>query len=177
MKNWTFENETLAQDISAFEKQIDAALVDAKESIFDEIIILLHQHIEVDVYRAYTPKRYLRRRDNPELGESLIEFSSNTDRIETANSIGLEYLPDGEHPQFDRPLHGDDLIRRIEQGGRWEWKTKTMRKRPFLKNAVSEIIEGGKADRWLVEALRTSNPGLTVEYDHNIQRESTDWVF
>lgn len=175
--NWTFENETLAQDISAFEKQLDAAISDAMQTFYSDIILLLYEHLESDVYAAYKPSLYLRRRDDPELGESLEAFGRNTKKTQTPDTITVDYSPDGEHPQFERPLHGDDLIRRIEQGGKWEWRNKHMKARPFMKRMTEELIEGGRAEQWLVEALNTANADLNAQIDMNAQRESRDWVF
>lgn len=177
--NWTFENATLEQDISEFTAQLDAAVSESERALAPMIIELLYEHIQEDVYNQYEPTQYLRRHDEPRYyaGPAIDDLGQITSATYTPLSVEVEYNPDGESDQWERPLCGDDLIRRIEQGGKWEWNV-AMPKRPFMRNAVSELIEGGKAADWYAETIKTSNPDLEFKLDGNdVQRESADWVF
>lgn len=178
-KNWTFENATFAQDILQFEVELQAAITEAERSLAPAITETLYEHIQSDVYARYEPKRYVRRSDQPYSygGASIDDLGSNTKAKYAPLSVEIDYNPDGESDQWEHPAYGDDLIRRIEQGGKWEWNV-SMPKRPFFRNTVSELIEGGRIASTYSEAINAENPNLDFKLDGNdVWRDYDDWVF
>ena len=110
--------------------------------------------------------------------------------------VSLEYLPSGSHsgkfgeffpesylkekdippdaPIKPNPVHGDDLIRRIETASGYDWKYHGDR-RPFWYNFVEELIATGFSDA-LQKALELEGYEVTPEAG-DVQREIDDGAY
>ena len=81
-----------------------------------------------------------------------------------------EWAEDGVYP-----VHGDDLIGRIENWNpRYSYppRRKRLPARPFWRNFVSEMVDDGMAEHFFARAMREQ--GDDVIEDGSIVRESGD---
>lgn len=174
--NMVFCNETLEQDILQFEQKCKDAFFQAMPALAQDIIDTLSSHIQTDVYDAYTPKSYKRRKDNPNLGTSISDIKGSGMGSYGRDNVTITYIPDGSHPQWESPASGDDLIRRIESGSGYEWR-KHPGARPFFKNTTEELFDEGRAEQFFIQAVNAAEPNLGIDYgdDFDIIRDSNDW--
>lgn len=139
-----------------------------------EMIHDLQTHINKDVYAAYEPISYPRRKYNPQFGTPLDDiknFTTHIDRNGNITTLDFEYNPDGTHkgeikdilnfdpdahpgspwagdPLKPHPVHGDVLINRIQTGEGFDWKRKGgFPERPFWSKFVDEEMQGGGIKR------------------------------
>ena len=172
---------------------------DAMRSVGFTMQDKLKEHIEDDVYKRYSPKVYPRRSGGGGIGIPLNSLQnmklSGTAFTEAGGSVSLRYSPDGSNaattadlkpgspyynadnpqPIKPNPVHGDDLIRRIETGRGYDWKLSGGQKfpaRPFWKRFVEEMIEGGGFENALFWALSESE--FEIELDDGVEREAGD---
>ena len=131
-----------------------------------ELIKDLQSHIEKDVYDAYDPRAYPRRKDNPKFGTSLVD-KKNFYAMAKGEYLEFNYYPDGTHrgtrkdtlgyadsesrtdgdiPIKPNPVHGDVLINRIQTGKGYDWNADNPDDgpppRPFWNNFVEEEFNG-----------------------------------
>ena len=172
--------------------------------IVGEMNEALEYHIEEDVYKKYEPKVYPRRSENPGFGISLNDIERNViltvKAAEGGTQITFNYRPSGSHsgtfgditadervltkwgvtadaPIKPKPVHGDDLVRRIETGKGYDWKPPKRGKtftqpRPFWANFVEEMIDGGGFAGAAKRAFKAE--GITLEGDVSVERETGD---
>lgn len=145
--------ETLQADLNdslkAMLKPIKAGLT----FVADDMVQSLRAHIEDDVYNAYEPKSYPRRRDNSRFGKGLASSEYIHSSVESLR-LTFAYEPMGYHsgrmqdaldayeeapngsirptsrtkamwnkPLKPKPVHGDALIQRIQTGEGYDWKS------------------------------------------------------
>lgn len=132
-------------------------------SIGAEMIHDLQRHINTDVYKAYQPRAYLRRKDHPEYGTPLDDntnFDTNIDITGDEATLTFTYFPTGYHkakfkdlpndyrdftnndPIKPNPVHGDVLINRIQKGEGYDWKVPDIKPRQFWDNFTREEFSG-----------------------------------
>ena len=132
-------------------------------SIGAEMIHDLQRHINTDVYKAYQPRAYLRRKDHPEYGTPLDDntnFDTNIDVTGDEATLTFSYFPTGYHkakfkdlpndyrdftnnePIKPNPVHGDVLINRIQKGEGYDWKVPDIKPRQFWDNFTREEFSG-----------------------------------
>ena len=155
--------ENIDEEFNAFRQKLNQQLTKAVRAMEGPLKDDLYVHIEEDVYAAYKPKEYPRRRDNPEFGIALNDMDKNAwlSILPQGNGFSFNYLPDGSHsgttedldeysdnydadtprPIKPNPVHGDDLIRRIETGRGYDWACYPG-KREFWQNFVNEEMDG-----------------------------------
>ena len=173
------------------------------ESVGNEMKDTLAHRIEEDVYKEYTPRVYPRRSEHPGYGTPLDDMEKNVDlypkSIPGKAEITFSYKPNGSHsgtfgdfydekkllrihkkasdPVKPNPVHGDDLIRRIETGRGYDYRPSSKAKhpftepRPFWANFVAEMLEGGGFDGALKRAFRAEGIEIT---DVHTERENGD---
>ena len=150
--------DTIDQDFSRIQQELAAAVQASMASVGAFMKDALQRHIETDVYNAYTPKVYPRRSETPAFGAPLSDMEANTAVNNRGAGVTLTYLPSGTHsgttadlpqsssyynpdnprPIKPNPVHGDNLIRRIETGQGYDWDT-DVPARPFWQNFVNEM--------------------------------------
>lgn len=187
---------SIDRDFEEFRKTLNAQLNAAVESLEAPLKDDLKHHVETDVYQAYpNPKEYPRRRDNPEFGTPLIDMGDiNTyfGKLGREPGIIFRYTPTGSHsgttkdldpyskyynadnprPLKPEPVHGDDLIRRIETGRGYDWDVYPG-KRPFWTNFVDEELEGLLAQHFETGMRIAGVTDLVIGWD-DVKRESGD---
>lgn len=173
------------------------------EHVGNEMKDTLAHRIEEDVYKEYTPRVYPRRSEHSGYGTPLDDMEKNVmlfpKSIPGKAEITFSYKPDGSHtgtfgdfyddnkllrihkkasdPIKPNPVHGDDLIRRIETGKGYDYRpsSKTAHPftepRPFWANFVAEMLEGGGFDDALKQAFKAEGIEIT---DVHTERESAD---
>ena len=183
--------ETVNEDMVRIEKEIYNAVSNAMPYLADTMKNRLKEHIEDDVYRAYTPKAYPRRSENPSFGTALNDVETNTVTVIGNDSVIIDYLPDGFHsgtkknllgkysqdstaPIIPNPAHGDDLVRRIETGEGYDWHFNEAR--PFFTKFTSDMLEGGEAEKALVEGMKMAKPDLEITVTGTVVRDGTEWI-
>lgn len=189
--------ESIDKDFAAFKTDLNAKLNAAIRNMEAPLKDNLYKHIEKDVYAAYQPKEYPRRRDNNEFGTPLNDVDANASLVLIPKGFAFIYLPDGSHSgttadlspksenyDADRPLpikpnpvHGDDLIRRIETGKGYDWNMGNHHpgKREFWQKFVDEEM-GGLMVQNFQEALAMAGMDMSavkINWD-DIVRESSD---
>lgn len=173
------------------------------ESVGNVMKETLEHRIEEDVYKEYTPRVYPRRSEHPGYGVPLNDMEKTVTlypkSIPGKAEVTFLYQPSGEHsgtfgeffnedqlarlhkkasdPIKPKPVHGDDLIRRIETGRGYDYHPSSKTKhpftdpRPFWANFVAEMLEGGEFDRALTEAFKKEE--IEIE-DVHTERENGD---
>ena len=153
----------LDEDISALEKEIANAMAAAMPELKKDMANCLAEHVQGDVYEKFEPSEYVRR------GESggLIDIDGSSFFDVRRNGVRMIYLPSGESEQVkdENQIDGDALIGRIEnKRPEYDWRRKPG-KRPFFTKFVTEMVEDGRAERTLVDAMNRTAPTLDVRTD------------
>lgn len=150
----------------------------------DDMRESLSQHIVKDVYNAYQPNEYERRGSAGGLQEQALNATSHADASADGTSyrIYIQFSPNGNHPDEGkwaernvRPVHGDDLIGRIEKWSpaySFRPKHKHLPNRPFWQEFVKEMVDAGMAEHFFARAMREQ--GDEVIEDGAIVREAGD---
>lgn len=167
--NFTVQGtETILEDFTEHSKKISSAIPLVLQNIGSEMIVSLKKHIMTDFYAAYSPKVYPRRSENPQFGIPLNSEQNMSVNV-SGNILQFGYYPTGYHsgrmsdalnwatwsakmsegqkekegqkPIKPNPVHGDELIRRL-QYATYDWKTDAP-PRPFWNMFVSEQLGGG----------------------------------
>ena len=171
------------QDIAALEAQVKCALMQAGTALQDDMKVCLHEHIDSDVYGAFEPAAYVRRGDDGGLSDMEKNTSSSPPPSEFGGgvTVRLDYTPDGQTDGMGRELtvhaDGDSLIGRIEHRTP-DYPRPPHRSpgdRPFFRNFVQEMVDGGRAEETLVRAMNAVVPSLGVTADGSVIREEDDW--
>ena len=183
--------ESIDQDFKKVQAEIKTSIAKAMPQLADAMKQSLKEHIDQDVYAAYTPQAYPRRSENPGFGVPLNDIDSNTFVDTWPDGVRLDYKPDGSHsgtkrdlkggfaqdsirPIKPNPVHGDDLVRRIETGQGYDWDFSMAR--PFFQNFVWEMVEGGGAAAELITALNMVDPTLEATEDGTgAVRDGNEW--
>lgn len=187
------------KDYKAFNTSVFHGIHAGLVSIGSELTKQLQQHIRTDVYNAYSPKSYPRRSNHPQFGTPL-ESTDNMDLQIGKLSLAFNYEPSGSHSGKNRdridwselsddlkkspdkpikpnPVHGDDLIRRIETGTGYDWDVEVP-ERHFWNNFVEEAIgEHGWTEKLLVKTMNETEKKLQAVADGRIVRDGNDTVF
>lgn len=188
----------LDKDFQAFQQklgeQVQGAVAAMEAPLKDDLAL----HIEHDVYDAYTPKEYPRRRDNPDFGIPLIDMDANVTYYNKGAGFTFSYMPDGSHsgttadlpiesdnydayhaePIKPNPVHGDKLIERIETGRGYDWKFKGKGpgKREFWQKFVNEEMDGRMAQHF-ANAMRAQGvEDLQIDWS-DVVREEGDGAY
>ena len=173
------------------------------ESVGNVMKETLEHRIEEDVYKEYTPRVYPRRSEHPGYGVPLNDMEKTVTlypkSIPGKAEVTFMYQPSGEHsgtfgeffnedqlarlhkkasdPIKPNPVHGDDLIRRIETGRGYDYHPSSKdphpftEPRPFWANFVAEMLEGGEFDRAVKSAFAAE--GIDIQ-DVHTERENSD---
>ena len=196
-------NELFDSDIKQFQSELRNMMIKALPEVREDMKEALKRHIETDVY-SYSNKAYPRRKDNPQFGPSLIDFDTrgqmtpigDIDANATWAVVGFNYTPDGSHSgttadldpsskYYDadnpraikpNPVHRDALIRRIETGAGYDWKTK-VKPRKFWQNFINEMTETDALEDSFVRWLSLQDKEILVEADGGVIREADDGAY
>lgn len=161
----------LDADLEKLKQQLNAALGRTYGVLEDIMEDCLASHIEADVYSKYDPQDYIRRKGSG----GLSDLNAYLKKGGSADEARVEYTPSGASSQWENPVDGDELIRRIEsKTPQYEWK-KDMPARPFFQNFVSEMIEGGRAEMTVVDWLNRIDKELDVVADGGVARDGSEW--
>ena len=167
-----------------FQTEIRAKIAKGLMGLRDGMRESLAQHVVKDVYKAYQPVQYERRGDNGGLQAQAMNATSHADGSPDGTSyrIYISFSPNGNHSMEREwaedgvyPVHGDDLIGRIENWNpRYSYPPRHRRlpRRPFWKNFVSAMVDDGMAEHIFASAMREL--GEEVIEDGSIVRESGD---
>lgn len=161
--------------------QFKTEMTHALLSTRDEMRAALAKHVQEDVYDKFSPNQYERRGMNGGLAGQALNATSHADGDPASVSyrICLDYKPDGNHPNQsewkEAPVHGDDLISRIEN---WNPKypypprRRRLPRRPFWQKFVDEMVDEGMLEYYIASALREQ--GEDVTEDGAITRDAQD---
>lgn len=141
---------------------------EVSNAVYGEMKDALEQHIKDDVYREYSPKEYIRRSKDSNMGVSLRKAVFEKEYTQQIGPYdyttmdwvaGLSYEPTGKHENIMwADLDGDELIRRIERKDppyNWEpIKGPKIPERPFWQLFIEELIEGGRFARVVERELK-----------------------
>lgn len=177
--NVEWNDSEMARELEAAVAQYAPAVQAALEAVSSETKEKLEEHIQSDVYAKWTPKTYIRRKENG----GLLDDSSVTVPYAIAQAHGLalrglmtvRYQPSGASDQWENPAHGDALISRIESGEGYEWR-RHPGARPFWTNLVQEMVDGnGLATSF--DSAMSSILGPDYEGGSVVEREADDGQF
>lgn len=169
--------EGLDTDVAALLAEVKSAITAAMPNIERESEDALKYHVQKDVYDAFEPTRYKRRKENGGLIDTKQSdgvFVTYSDQ----DSMTLHYNPTGWSDQAAPywVLNNDALIRRIESAyPPYNWKGEMPGPRPFFTPFVVEMLEGGRAEKALVNGMNAVNAKLGVAADGSVRRDSDDW--
>lgn len=189
-----WEGDNLEYDVGMAIGEIENNMTPLLQYVGAEMIEDLQRRIKMDVYRAYTPKSYPRRKDHPEFGTPLWDIKNFTTHINNDLNVAIlefDYSPDGTHkgkkkdaldyddkyhrddpdyaedPLKPNPVHGDALIKRIQTGKGYDWKC-SPGERPFWDNFVEEENNHGFVSRF--NTYMKNNK--VTKYDYTYKRAS-----
>ena len=177
--------ESLDQDAKDFKNYVLLALTQkALPAVQMAMYETLSKHIDQDVYEAYEPKQYERRRGGDgaldDFGSKQImgmlgpvggATSSGTFNL----TAGITYDPRGYHTNPDWSTNDDPnaIMGRIEKKDPpYKWG-KGVPKRPFWQNTVNELIDDGEIAKTFIQALREAGLDIEMGYDE-VEREPRD---
>lgn len=171
----------LETDLKNFQTELAKKVGKAMDAVGADMQDALAQHIETDVYAIYSPEEYERRGT----GGGLIAQALTAKIYNHGAGVSLEYKPDGSHPKENEwredgvsPVHGDDLIRRIEQWNpkySYPPKHKRLPKRQFWQKFVNEMVDDGMLEHFFVNAMREQ--GEEIIEDGNVIRDANDGAY
>lgn len=169
----------LEEDLAALEAEVKNAFRASRQTLANDMRACLQDHVYADVYDEFQPREYVRRRDSGGLSDMGANTTVFPDEGDGGMNLTLRYQPDGsrdgEGNEVPEAVSGNDLISRIEKRDpdyNWERKPK---KRPFFRNFVEEMIEGGRAENTLAAAMNAADPALEIAADGDVTREREDW--
>lgn len=178
--------ESLDKDLAVILAQFQCAANRTLDELNSAMLNTLARHIEKDVYdeSVYYPKVYKRRSENFSLGTPLNNVSVNAKPLVDHMRAGIDYQPTGEHAvkkwggvegRWGR-ADGDRLIARIEKlSPPYTWGQDKVPARPFWQNFVTEMVEGGEAERTFFSAMDRQGPDWHLEADGSgVIREDED---
>lgn len=167
--------ESLQKDYDKFTKDINKGIIYGLKAVESELIPSLQKHIQEDVYDAYQPKEYIRRKENG----GLIDSDVMTHSIQ-GNKLVFDYNPSGYNPRYKNMdfVNGDELINRIENS-LYDWeRTGKIPQRHFWDNFVQEMFDNdGQAEKIFVNGMNGYSKDLQVISDGNIHTDSSDTYF
>lgn len=164
--------ETISEDFEKIKSKLNVDINDSLNRMSIYLITQLQNHINIDFYDKYDPTSYPRRKDYPQFGKSLLDKEYMD--IETGlNTLTLTYLPQGGHsgkmkdtlnwnkkkggkngdnPIKPNPVHGNELIQRLQTGQGYDWQKKDggFPPRPFW-NLFIEDVERNFESRFIFE--------------------------
>jgi hypothetical protein len=167
-----------------FQTELRGRIAKGLMALRDNMRESLAQHVVKDVYNAYQPNMYERRGENGGLQQQALNATSHADGSPDGTSyrIYINFAPNGNHSMESDwakegvyPVHGDDLIGRIENWNpRYSYppRHKRLPSRPFWRNFVSEMVDDGMAEYFFASAMREQ--GDDVIEDGAIFREPGD---
>lgn len=171
----------LETDLKNFQTELAKEVGKAMDDVGADMQDALAQHVETDVYARFSPKEYERRG----AGGGLIAQARTAKIYNHGAGVSLEYKPDGNHPKEGEweeigvvPVHGDDLIGRIENWNpRYSFppRKKRLPKRPFWQKFVDEMVDDGMLEHFFVNAMRRQ--GEEIIEDGQIVREEKDGAY
>lgn len=168
---------TLANDLTTFLKNVfSPAVAKALDDVGADMQSALAQHIETDVYHAYSPSMYERRGS----GGGLLSQAREAKIYNQGNGIAIEFKPDGSHPTVSgwSKVHADELIGRIEKHSpeyNWLPKNRSIPDRPFWQNFVSEMVDDGTVEYYFASAMRRRD--FQLMEDGSVTRDGADGTY
>ena len=179
---------SLTEDLNALlAGELRTKTAKALKSVRDEMREALSEHVTKDVYDAYDPIQYSRRKLDGGLQGQALDATSHAEGSLDGKSYRLyiEFKPNGNHPDEAQwraegvsPVHGDDLIGRIEN---WNPKysfpprNKPLPRRPFWQKFVEEMVDNGAIEYYFAAAMRAE--GENVIEDGGVIREPNDGAY
>lgn len=165
----------LDKEYKAFDTKVLRGMKAGLMAVGSELTKQLQQHVQTDVYDAYTPKSYIRRTNKGGLIDSRYMKTS-----QRSMSVELTYLPSGYNPNYDGEdfLNGDDLIRSIETSN-YTWEgTEEIPERHFWNNFVDEAVgPNGWTEKVFVAAMNGAEKDLNAVADGRIERDGSETLF
>lgn len=143
--------ENIEKDYEAFMPRVDKAIEAGLFAVANDMRASLIQHVEDDVYAAYTPISYKRTYE--------MKDSDNIDTDVNGRRLVLTYQFDTESK---KPYYknSDDVIRAI-QDGYYLWNgTEEIPLRPFWENFIKEQFLDGKAEESFVAGINAKDRDL-----------------
>lgn len=141
--------ENIEKDYEAFMPRVDKAIEAGLFAVANDMRASLIQHVEDDVYAAYTPISYKRTYE--------MKDRDNIDTDVNGRRLVLTYQFDteSEPPYY---TNSDDVIRAIQDGkahGNYLWNVykRSIKPRPFWDNFVAEQFLDGKAEESFVTGI------------------------
>lgn len=173
--------ESIQRDYDGFNRKVSRATEYGLKALASELAPALQRHIQKDIYEAYVPEQYERRRDHPQYGRSI--FSEKNMRWNLVNrsggqrSVEFTYEPNGRnthYPTSDYYADGDSLITVLQEDRGYLWlKSGSIgTERPFWNRFVDEVAQRG--DQWFVGGFNQFEPSIQAKSDGEIVREASD---
>lgn len=169
--------ESLAKEFTdEFMPRVDKAITAGLKAVANDMTASLREHIQTDVYDAYTPDDYVRR--GKHVGGMLDE--DNFPDVESAvkgNTLTYFYSfkpkPSSWYSgrdDYEEYADGDDSIRAIQTGKGYPtvgdlYENGELVKRPFWTNFVTDYFGGGNADISLANGMNSADSRLGVTSD------------
>ena len=177
--------DSLDQDAKDFKNYVLLAIKQkAVPAVQMAMYETLAKHIDEDVYEAYEPKIYERRRGganalddfgNKQIMSMLGPIGGATATGNIDITGGISYDPRGYH-EFYLWSSNDDpnaIIGRIENKNPPYRFGAGVPKRPFWQRTVNELIDGGEIGKTFIQAMKEAGLDIEMAYDE-VQREPRD---
>ena len=144
--------DSLAQDFAHVKEDIRDAAFLGLVAVGDSMVSNLQYHIQRDVYNAYSPKSYPRRRNNPRFGVPMID-KSNMEPTVDARRLRLTFIynPKGEHSGLIRDAQ-DFMIREgsdiVENPFYINRENEKIKPKPVSGDKLIKRIQTGEGYDW-----------------------------
>ena len=143
----------MAQEFNDIDALFNALLDDIKDTVSEEVskemIKIEQEHIDSQVYGAYTPKEYNRRLDNGGL-RSEENMQSTINRINDGVEVTVHNSTTG-NPQYRNYWEGE--IQNFIEEGIYMWNGQMPPPRPFIDDTQEEIDNSNRIEEAVERAL------------------------
>lgn len=177
--------ESLDEDMREFKNYLllaitEKALPEVQAAMYRSLV----KHVEMDVYAAYEPKEYERRRGgnyalddfgNPQVFESIGPVGGPIGTGGFELTAGITYDPRGYHsnPAWSTNDDPNEIIGRIENHEPPYKYGRGVPKRQFWQRFVNEMIDGSVIGTTFISAMREAGLDIEMAYDE-VEREAKD---
>ena len=168
---------SINKEYKAFNTKVYQGVQAGLTAVGSEMTKQLQQHIQTDVYDAYTPQSYMRRIDYG--GGTPIISPKTMDLQLNKMSLTFSYEPSGRNTRYPNSkfVDGDELINAIENSD-YTWNVGKIPERHFWNNFVDDMVgASGQAEKIFVKGMNIAQPDLEVRTDGNMSTDGNETIF
>ena len=173
--------ESIDNDFKSLSQEIEKSIPTGLKVVASDMVNVLQQYIQKEVYNKYSPKNYIRRQQ-----EGGMISSENMYYNVSGNTLSFNYefptspslwakVPYSSYSEFE---DGDDAIKAIQTGAHYPTygNIPGIKPRPFWNLFVLDYFGTGLAVNALVEGINSYNSKFSAQTTKSVSLESTDYA-